>query len=124
MCSQKSTQTSLVIVIEDISKGLIVGSGTLALEQKFIHSCSMVGHIEDIVVRKEYQKCGLGFEIIESLKAIGKDKGFVDYFTAFISFIYVFKHITLALFEVKTVCIHDFIPYRNKIIYKFLFVTW
>lgn len=39
-------------------------------------------------------------------------------------FINDFKHITLTLFNVKTVCIHNFIPYRNKIIYKFLFVTW
>ena len=36
--------------------GKIVGSTTLLIEQKFIHQGGFVGHIEDVVVKKEFEK--------------------------------------------------------------------
>lgn len=48
-------------------RGALLGSGTLVVEQKFIHSCKAVGHIEDIVVRKEYQHRGYGTKIVDFL---------------------------------------------------------
>ena len=38
----------------------IVGSTTLLIEQKFIHKGGLVGHIEDVVVRKNYEGKGIG----------------------------------------------------------------
>ena len=35
--------------------GKIIGSTTLFIEQKFIHNGGKVGHIEDVVVSKEYE---------------------------------------------------------------------
>ena len=32
-----------IIVLEDISKGRIIGSGTLAVEMKYIHKAALVG---------------------------------------------------------------------------------
>ena len=43
----------LIYVIEDNNK--IIASGTLLIENKFIHNCSKVGHIEDIVVDKNIE---------------------------------------------------------------------
>ncbi len=56
---------SHIFVIENNNK--IIVSGTIIIEQKFIHNCSKVGHIEDIVVDKDYRKFGLGKSMIEYL---------------------------------------------------------
>ena len=48
--------------------GKIVGSTTLLIEQKFIHDGGHVGHIEDVVVSKEYE--GRLKKIDERLKKI------------------------------------------------------
>ena len=40
----------------------IVGSTTLLIEQKFIHNGGRVGHIEDVVVRKDYEGRGIGMK--------------------------------------------------------------
>ena len=39
--------------------GMVVGSTTLLIEQKFIHKGGLVGHIEDVVVKKEFEGQGL-----------------------------------------------------------------
>ena len=60
-----------VAVIEE----KIVGSTTLLIETKFIHNGGKVGHIEDVVVDKEYQKKGIGEKIIIYLLRYAKDQG-------------------------------------------------
>ena len=47
--------------------GKIIGSTTLFIEQKFIHNGGRVGHIEDVVVSKEYEGRGIGFKLVNSL---------------------------------------------------------
>jgi len=37
------------------------------VELKFLHSCHSVGHIEDIVISKEYRHVGLGKQLVERL---------------------------------------------------------
>lgn len=64
-----------IVVIEDLSCQQIVASGTLVVEQKFIHSCGRVGHIEDIVVAKGQQGKRFGFTIIKQLLEIGHATG-------------------------------------------------
>jgi glucosamine-phosphate N-acetyltransferase len=49
-----------VVVIESRSVGKIAAMGTLFLEQKFIRGAAVAGHIEDIVVSKEFRGSGLG----------------------------------------------------------------
>jgi glucosamine-phosphate N-acetyltransferase len=56
-----------IYVIRDISLNKIVASGTLLIEKKFIHNLSSVGHVEDIVVSKEYRGMGLGKSLMEHL---------------------------------------------------------
>ncbi|GAB1607519.1 glucosamine 6-phosphate N-acetyltransferase-like isoform X1 [Argonauta hians] len=64
-----------IIVIEDINRSLIIGSATLLVEQKFIHSASTRGRIEDVVVNNEYRGQHLGKllldVLIESSKKVG-----------------------------------------------------
>ena len=52
----------------------IVGSTTLLVEQKFIHDGGLVGHIEDVVVRKDYEGKGIGIKLVMSMLERAKEK--------------------------------------------------
>tara|TARA_Y100000590_G_C15070657_1_gene769935 strand:+ start:6 stop:440 length:435 start_codon:yes stop_codon:yes gene_type:complete len=54
--------------------GMIVGSTTLLIEQKFIHKGGLVGHIEDVVVKKEFEGQGIGMRLVKSLLDVAKQK--------------------------------------------------
>ncbi|KFM19896.1 glucosamine-phosphate N-acetyltransferase protein [Marine Group I thaumarchaeote SCGC AAA799-P11] len=55
--------------------GKIVGSTTLLIEQKFIHNGGRVGHIEDVVVDKNFQGQKIGEKIMKYLLEIAKNQG-------------------------------------------------
>lgn len=55
--------------------GKIIGSTTLIIEQKFIHDGGLVGHIEDVVVSKEYEGRGIGFKIMQAALEYAKSQG-------------------------------------------------
>lgn len=55
--------------------GRIIGATTLLIEQKFIHDGGKVGHIEDVVVSKEFQSKGVGVIIIKSVLDYAKSQG-------------------------------------------------
>ena len=62
-----TNENHYIIVIEDLQKKKIIGSGTLLIENKFIHNCKNVGHIEDIVINKQYRGNKLGGKLIKIL---------------------------------------------------------
>ena len=55
--------------------GEIIGATTLLIEQKFIHDGGKVGHIEDVVIRKDHQGKGVGKKIINALLKYAQKKG-------------------------------------------------
>lgn len=55
--------------------GKVVGATTLLIEQKFIHNGGLVGHIEDVVVDKNYQGQKIGEKIMKYLLDIAKKQG-------------------------------------------------
>ena len=57
---------------EDI-KINIIGSGTVIYEPKIIHGCASVGHIEDIVVHKNYRSNGVAKNILNRLIDMAKN---------------------------------------------------
>ena len=63
------------IIYVAINDGKVIGSTTLLIEQKFIHDGGKVGHIEDVVVRKEYQGRGVGKKIVNALLKYAEKKG-------------------------------------------------
>ena len=67
-----------IIHVAEIN-GKIIGSTTLLIEQKFIHNGGRVGHIEDVVVSKEYEGRGIGIKLVRSL--LEKAKGMNCYKT-------------------------------------------
>ncbi|OTA98238.1 hypothetical protein M426DRAFT_70197 [Hypoxylon sp. CI-4A] len=70
-----SQDTYYVLVIEDTTRGKIVGTGALLVERKFIHSLGLVGHIEDIAVAKDQQGKKLGLRLIQALDFIAEKVG-------------------------------------------------
>lgn len=53
----------------------VVGSTTLFIEPKFIHQGGLVGHIEDVVVTKEFQGKGIGEKLIKASLDFAKNNG-------------------------------------------------
>lgn len=53
----------------------VVGSTTLFIEPKFIHQGGLVGHIEDVVVTKEFQGKGIGERLIKASLDFAKNNG-------------------------------------------------
>lgn len=53
----------------------IIGAATIIIEQKFIHNGGKVGHIEDVVVAKEFQGKGIGQKIVYSLLKYAQKQG-------------------------------------------------
>jgi glucosamine-phosphate N-acetyltransferase len=70
---QRSDEYFLIVICD--GSGLVVGTGSLIVERKFIHSLGVVGHIEDIAVAKEQQGKKLGLRIIQSLDYIAEQVG-------------------------------------------------
>ena len=68
----KQNPNHIIHVATDDKK--IVGSTTLFIEQKFIHEGGLVGHIEDVVVRKDYEGQGIGMKLVISLLDVAKQK--------------------------------------------------
>ncbi|KAI0894292.1 acetyltransferase [Annulohypoxylon nitens] len=67
-----SQDTYYVLVIEDATRGKIVGTGALLVERKFL---GLVGHIEDIAVAKDQQGKKLGLRLIQALDFIAEKVG-------------------------------------------------
>ena len=63
-----------IIAVAEV-EGKIVGATTLLIEPKFIHDGGLVGHIEDVVVDKNYQGQRIGEKIMKYLLEIAKNQG-------------------------------------------------
>lgn len=70
----KMPSNQKIYIIEN-KKHELLASGTLVIEQKFIHGCKSVGHIEDIIVNDEFRGKGLGKAIVDHLVKKSKEFG-------------------------------------------------
>ena len=68
-----SDENRLVAVAE--LDGKVVGTATVLFETKFIHDGGTAGHIEDVAVRQEYQKKGIGGMIVRYLLDAAQKRG-------------------------------------------------
>ena len=71
---KKIKQNPNHIIYVAIDNKKIVGSITLLIEQKFIHDGGLVGHIEDVVVRKDCEGKGIGIKLVTSMLERAKEK--------------------------------------------------
>jgi len=63
------------IICVAVTDGRVVGAATLLVETKFIHGGGVVGHIEDVVVDRQYQGKKIGERIITHLLDEAKSRG-------------------------------------------------
>ena len=63
-----------IVAIAELD-GKIVGTTTLLIEPKFIHKGGLVGHIEDVVVDKNFQGQKIGEKIMKYLLEFAKNRG-------------------------------------------------
>ena len=69
LVSQKQVE---IYVLEMDNK--LIGAGTILYEKKFIHNISLYAHIEDIIIKNEYQGKGYGKILITYLINICKKR--------------------------------------------------
>jgi glucosamine-phosphate N-acetyltransferase len=53
--------------------GQVMGATTLLVEQKFIHGGGLVGHIEDVAVRKGYEGRGVGGSLVKAAVEMARE---------------------------------------------------
>lgn len=63
------------IICVAVIDGRVVGAATLLIETKFIHNGGTIGHIEDVVVDRDYQGKKIGEKIIKYLLDQAKLRG-------------------------------------------------
>jgi glucosamine-phosphate N-acetyltransferase len=54
----------IFVAVTNDNHGWVVGTTTLLVEPKFIFGGGRVGHIEDVSVKVEYQRKGIGFKLV------------------------------------------------------------
>lgn len=67
--------SATIYIFEDTSTSKIVGTATLMIEQKFIRGGGKVGHLEDVVIDKNYRGINLGIKMIEKIVNLAREKG-------------------------------------------------
>ena len=69
-----NSNSDYIIAVAELD-GKVVGSTTLLIETKFIHNGGLVGHIEDVVVDKNYQGKKIGESILKYLLEVADKRG-------------------------------------------------
>jgi glucosamine-phosphate N-acetyltransferase len=68
----KNKMSNIFVAVD--KDGKVLGSITLLLEQKYIHNGGRVGHIEDVVTRKEYAGRGIGLALVDICINLAKEE--------------------------------------------------
>jgi len=71
---EKDPFQRMLVVIDARSK-MILGTGSIIVEPKFIHEAGLVGHVEDVVVEETMRGKGMGRRIVEQLMSIARETG-------------------------------------------------
>jgi glucosamine-phosphate N-acetyltransferase len=71
--AKRNDEYFLLVICNE--EGRVVGTGSLIVERKFIHSLGMVGHVEDIAIEKGQQGKKLGLRMIQALDYMAKRVG-------------------------------------------------
>ncbi|KAI9370666.1 L-Aspartase-like protein [Aspergillus egyptiacus] len=71
--SARNDEYYMLVICDEQDR--VVGTGSLIVERKFIHSLGMVGHIEDIAIEKGQQGKKLGLRVIQALDFVAEQVG-------------------------------------------------
>lgn len=68
-----SNEKNIEIYVIEVNHQLL-GAGTILFERKFIHNISLYAHLEDIIIKEEFQSKGYGKLLLNYLIKICKEK--------------------------------------------------
>lgn len=71
----KAIQPTFIYVAEHVPSQTVVAAAACAVELKFIHSCGMVGHVEDVVTDNFHRRKGLAKKILAELQTAAQGFG-------------------------------------------------
>lgn len=63
------------LVAVAVAGGRVVGTASLIVERKVLHGGGLAGHIEDVAVRKDLQRAGIGRRLVEYLLEAARSRG-------------------------------------------------
>ena len=72
---QRITENPHETIYVAVKDSKVIGAASIIIEQKFIHDGGKVGHIEDVVVAKEFQGKGVGQKIVIALLEFAQRQG-------------------------------------------------
>jgi len=75
LAMMRSDALQEMVVVEDLDNGLLCAAGTMVIENKFIHECGRIGHLEDVVVHYGLRAKGLGKRVVDRAAEIAKGHG-------------------------------------------------
>jgi glucosamine-phosphate N-acetyltransferase len=75
LAMMRSDALQEMVVVEDLDNGLLCAAGTMVIENKFIHECGRIGHLEDVVVHYGLRAKGLGKRVVDRAVEIAKGHG-------------------------------------------------
>lgn len=70
---KQNADNNIFVAVTD--EGKVVGTITLLIEQKFIHGCGRVGHIEDVAVHENFRGQGIACHLIDKAINVAKEAG-------------------------------------------------
>ena len=62
------------IWVVEAEGGALIATGTILYEPKFIYNLASLAHIEDICVKREYRRSGIGKLLVKHMMAVAKEK--------------------------------------------------
>tara|TARA_Y100000389_G_C17334898_1_gene450097 strand:+ start:88 stop:507 length:420 start_codon:yes stop_codon:yes gene_type:complete len=67
-------KSSIIYVIE--INNILIGTGKLLIEQKFIHNLAKYGRIEDVFIKEDYRNKCIGSKLIQEILNYCKENNF------------------------------------------------
>lgn len=67
--------TYYTVVVENVKQNKIIASGTLIVEQKFIHEIARRGRIENMIVSQQYRRMKIGSVVLGLLTYLAEQLG-------------------------------------------------
>jgi len=95
-------------ILVAIDNGSVIGSVTVLLEQKLVHNLAVYGHIEDVIVRKDQRRQGVGTALMTA--AIEYTKKEECYKTTLVCSKDVVPFYVQAGFETRGICMSYWRP--------------
>lgn len=71
----RKQSNNITTIVAVNSTNQVFGTASLMVEQKISHNGGLVGHIEDVAVKSNYEGNGIGKKLVQKLIKLAQEKG-------------------------------------------------